>query len=326
MAKKKSGSKKYDKERAAARNRAHVKEKWQFLELLDQLCRSLKQPLPTDKKDRLPLLEMLFCLVFKGYSQISDRNLSSFLVEMRTLNYITIDPHFNSFGNYMNLPAVTLLLDTMLEKIVLASAEEGVHAAIDSSRLLTPGYHKEKVKKGRYKRERNNVRLHTIINIKTHLIVAAVVSKHYQDEKQFFEPLLRRALQRGNIISIAGDKNYLSKANVKIASELGCTPYLTPKKNNRSEPEQKGSLWNENIDRYREGSEEDAERFGQRKQIETTFSMIKLRFGKELGSKTFQAQINEALCLAICHNLRVLIFNRELHGTDLTFPPEDKRD
>lgn len=107
----------HDKEKAAARNRAQTQEKGQFLELLDQLCRSLREGPPTDKKDRLPLLEILFCLILKVYLQVSYRNLSSFLVEMRTLNYITIGPFFNSFGNYMNLAEVMCLLDRLIEKI-----------------------------------------------------------------------------------------------------------------------------------------------------------------------------------------------------------------
>lgn len=323
--KKKSRSSKYDKEKAAARNRAQTQEKEQILELLDQHCRSLKEP-PPDKKDRLPLLEMLFCLILKVYFQVSYRNLCSFLVEMRAQGYITFVPFYNSFGNYMNSAEVTPLLDRLIGKTVLASTSEGIHASIDSTRLFTPGYHKEKIKKGpnkgRYVRRRNNVRLHVIVDNKTHLILAAAVSKYYEDEKQFFEPLLRQATQRGKILTIAGDKNYSSEANVKLAKELGCTPYLTPKKNYKSDPAKKSSSWNENLNRYREGTAEDSERFVQRKQIETTFSMSKVRFSDELESKNFQAQINEALCLVICQNLRVLIFLRQLYGTEVTFPPD----
>jgi hypothetical protein len=227
----------------------------------------------------------------------------------------------------MNLAKVMLLLDRLIGKTALASTTEGIHASIDSTRLFTPGYHKEKIKKGlnkgRYVRRRNNVRLHVIVDNKTHLILAAAVSKYYEDEKQFFEPLLRQATQRGKILTIAGDKNYTTKANVKIAEELGCTPYLVPKKNHKPDSAKKSSSWNENLKRYREGTAEDSERFAQRRQIETTFSMSKGRFSDELESKNFQAQINEALCLVICQNLRVLIFLRQLHGTEVTFPPDE---
>ena len=40
---------------------------------------------------------------------------------------------------------------------------------------------------------------------------------------------------------------------------------------------------------------------------ETTFHMIKSKFGDSLRSKTKTAQINEALCKVLCHNICCLI-------------------
>jgi len=44
-----------------------------------------------------------------------------------------------------------------------------------------------------------------------------------------------------------------------------------------------------------------------RSNVETTFSMIKAKFGDSLRSKTQTAQINEAFCKVLCHNLCCLI-------------------
>lgn len=41
--------------------------------------------------------------------------------------------------------------------------------------------------------------------------------------------------------------------------------------------------------------------------FESTFSMIKAKFGDALRSKTEWAQINEALCKILCHNICCLI-------------------
>jgi hypothetical protein len=41
--------------------------------------------------------------------------------------------------------------------------------------------------------------------------------------------------------------------------------------------------------------------------VETTFHMIKSKFGDSLRSKTKTAQINEALCKVLCHNICCLI-------------------
>jgi transposase len=323
MARKKGSSTRHDKKKAAARNKAQTKEKEQFLRLLDQLCQSITEPQPIDKKDRLSLSDMLYCLILKVYLQLSSRTHVSFLDEIYTLKYITRIPGFNSIINYMNSADVTLLLERLHEKTGHPLRGEAIHAAIDSTKLLTQGYSKKKNKKDRMVRQRNFVRLHVTVDIKSHLILTAKVSKHFEDEKPFFEPLLRLAVRRFHILSIAGDKNYASEANMKIAEELGCTPYLTPKKNYKSDAKKRSASWNNDLERYRERTAEDSERFDQRKQIETAFSMIKRRFRSELRSENYQAQINEALCLAICHNLRVLIFNREMHGLEITFPADE---
>lgn len=47
--------------------------------------------------------------------------------------------------------------------------------------------------------------------------------------------------------------------------------------------------------------------YHKRSNVETTFSMIKAKFGDSLRSKTETAQINEALCMVLCHNLCCLI-------------------
>ena len=47
--------------------------------------------------------------------------------------------------------------------------------------------------------------------------------------------------------------------------------------------------------------------YHKRSNVETTFSMIKSKFGERLRSKTATAQVNEALCKVLCHNLCVVI-------------------
>ena len=44
-----------------------------------------------------------------------------------------------------------------------------------------------------------------------------------------------------------------------------------------------------------------------RSNVETTFSMIKGKFGEWLRSKIQTAQINEALCKVLCHNICCII-------------------
>jgi len=47
--------------------------------------------------------------------------------------------------------------------------------------------------------------------------------------------------------------------------------------------------------------------YHKRSNVETTFHMIKAKFGERLRSKTMTVQIDEALCKVLCHNLCVVI-------------------
>jgi transposase len=47
--------------------------------------------------------------------------------------------------------------------------------------------------------------------------------------------------------------------------------------------------------------------YHKRSNVETTFHMIKAKFGDALRSKTKTAQVNEALCKILAHNLCCLI-------------------
>ena len=48
-------------------------------------------------------------------------------------------------------------------------------------------------------------------------------------------------------------------------------------------------------------------RYHLRSNIESTFSMVKRKFGNYLRTKTFTGQTNEILCKAVCHNIVVMI-------------------
>ena len=56
--------------------------------------------------------------------------------------------------------------------------------------------------------------------------------------------------------------------------------------------------------------------YHKRSNVETTFPMIKSKFGQRLRSRTLTAQINEALCKVLCHNLCCVI--QSMHELNIT--------
>ena len=63
--------------------------------------------------------------------------------------------------------------------------------------------------------------------------------------------------------------------------------------------------------------------YHKRSNVETTFSMVKGKFGDSILAKSDTGQVNEVLLKFLCHNLCVLI--QEMHelGTTSSFGPRD---
>jgi transposase len=59
--------------------------------------------------------------------------------------------------------------------------------------------------------------------------------------------------------------------------------------------------------------------YHRRSNVETTFSMIKAKFGERLRSKTETAQKNELLCKILAHNLCCVIQSMYELGIDVDF-------
>jgi transposase len=59
--------------------------------------------------------------------------------------------------------------------------------------------------------------------------------------------------------------------------------------------------------------------YHQRSNVESTFSMVKRKFGSSVRAKTFSAQVNEVLLKCLCHNLAVLVHAIHELGVDPAF-------
>jgi hypothetical protein len=63
------------------------------------------------------------------------------------------------------------------------------------------------------------------------------------------------------------------------------------------------------IAHYQFNRDEYLKHYHKRSNVESTFSMVKAKFGDHLRSKTDAALFNEALCKILCHNLCVLVMS-----------------
>lgn len=84
----------------------------------------------------------------------------------------------------------------------------------------------------------------------------------------------------------------------------GVVPLVAFKKNAKAGPP---SPWRDSFDSFRNDPDQFYRLYHQRSNVETTFSMIKAKFGGFVRSKAPIAQRNEVLCKVLAHNLCVLV-------------------
>ena len=84
-------------------------------------------------------------------------------------------------------------------------------------------------------------------------------------------------------------------------------PYIAFNSNATGSEKNGGSVWKSMYHFYCCNRERFMQEYHKRSNVESTFSMIKAKFGDSLRSKTPTAQVNEALCKILCHNICCLI-------------------
>ena len=80
-----------------------------------------------------------------------------------------------------------------------------------------------------------------------------------------------------------------------------------------------GGTWTKMYHYFQFRRTEFLQHYHKRSNVESTFSMMKRKFGDGLRSKTDVAMVNETLCKVLCHNLVVLIHEMYELGIDPVF-------
>lgn len=91
-----------------------------------------------------------------------------------------------------------------------------------------------------------------------------------------------------------------------MADELHILPFI-PFKISQTGQSRGSPLYHKVFVYYRSHREEFDLHYGQWAQVESTFASFKPKVGETLCSRKFTSQRNEILCMAIAHNLRVLV-------------------
>ena len=161
--------------------------------------------------------------------------------------------------------------------------------------------------------KREWVKLHAMTGVRTN-IVTAVEMSGWRPRHQLLPPDARHDCRELHPRGRDADKAYSSKANLQAVATLGGTPYI-PFKGQTIPRCQRSTRMHRHRGVAWTGCTTCSPTSGTRswptttsgRNVETTFSMIKRKFGDSLRSKSDVGQMNEVLCKVIAHNLCVLI-------------------
>ena len=165
--------------------------------------------------------------------------------------------------------------------------------------------------------------------VRTNIVTAVEICGWRCDDTTYFRPLLATTGENFTYRNVTADKAYSGKENLQAVADGGGTPYIPFKASGRcTDPRRAGpqrhlpgvgaSAWVRMYHLFAYQRDTFLSRYHQRSNVETTFSMIKAKFGDSLRSKSDTGQMNEVLCKVICHNLCVLI--AAIHELGLPVP------
>ena len=131
-----------------------------------------------------------------------------------------------------------------------------------------------------------------------------LISKRLAHVGGFLPPLLTATRKNFNVSEVSADMGYISEDNLQAVTDAGAKP-LIPFKSNATGG--KGGLWEKMFHYFSFNKEEFFGRYHLRSNVESTFSMLKAKFGDSVRSKTDVAMKNEVLAKVVCHNVCCLI-------------------
>lgn len=304
-------------------NAAQVHEQEHFVTLLRELCDTIEQPPQTFGRPRLPLSDVVFGIGLKVYSTMSGRRAMTNFRDAHAKGLLETPPSFTSTFRYLENADLTPLLKSLIEQSAMPLKAIETDFAVDSSGFSTSVYNRWFDHKwGKMRSEAKWVKAHLMCGVTTHIVTSVEVTPTESADAPFLTPLVETTAKNFTIHEVSGDKAYSSRRNLRAIEEVGGDAYIPFKKGTNGVGKKFDEVWNRLWHFYNFNRSEFLLHYHKRSNVETTFSMIKGKFGGAVRSKTPIAQVNEVLVKILCHNICVLIQSMYELGIESTFGTE----
>lgn len=299
-------------------NAAQSVEKDRLQVLLADLCRGVPEP-EHKGRGRKPhtVRDSLFAMIFKVYSTFSARRFDSDLRQAHERGHLSRAVPSMKTTAFMEDESLTPILKQLIRESSLPLRSVETEFAIDSSGFGSCRYERWFDAKYGVPREQTVwVNCHIGCGVKTNIVTAVrILGSHAGDSPQF-APLVKDTAENFTIGEVSADKAYGSYDNFETVAGFGGEAFIAFKAGATG---QKGGTFAKMYHYFQFKQDEYLAHYHKRSNVESTFSMIKRKFGPDVRSKTDVAMVNEVLCKLVCHNLCVVIQEQHELGIEAMF-------
>lgn len=181
-------------------NKAQTNEKSRFQELLFELCSQIEDIPRKDSagRNRIPLSDMVYSIVFKIYSCISGRRFMSDLSEAHRKGFISKIPHFNSLFNYLETDELFYVLKSLIRESSKPLITVEVDFAVDSSGFAkgtTVTWLHQKYSNPHEIQKADWIKCHLICGVVTNIVTNVEITDGTSADHPQFEPIRQRLFQ-----------------------------------------------------------------------------------------------------------------------------------
>jgi Transposase DDE domain len=259
--------------------------------------------------------QLFACLALKTFFKTDYRGITHLLQDhsdLRCILRLKTVPHFTTLHKasrrLLRLPQVRRLLETTLRRHY-RRRRRTKRVAFDSTGLDC-GH-----RSAYYVRRRNGTakqwqivayhhyaKLEASIDCSSHFVLAALAGRGPRVDVDRFVPLLQATVPRLRPLSILADAGYDSEPNHRQARQQGIRSFIPATAGRPTTKPLRG--------RYRRLMKQRLNKhygkYGQRAQVETSFSMIKRRLTTTINARHYWSQCRELQLVVLCYNIMLL--------------------
>lgn len=299
-------------------NLAQQTEKHRFRVLLFDLCQGLVDPpQPAVGRRRTAMADMVFACALKVYTTLSTRRFACDLRDAHELGYLSGLMNSMSVCSYLQNDLLTPVLKESIIRSSLPLRAVETDFAPDSSGFSTSRFVRWFDEKyGVDRSEHDWVKAHIMTGVKTNVVTAIEIHDRNAADSPQFKPLLQTTSRNFTVKEVSADKAYSSRENVEAVDALDAFPAIAFKANATGGV---GGAFERLFYYYSFHREAFLKTYHKRSNVESTFSMVKAKFGDCVRSKDEAAMKNEVLCKFLCHNICCVIMSQIELGVEPVF-------